>query len=327
MIDMRKNIGKWYFVFFMFCCLVGMLLITSDKTETNVDDPKEAEGNSVVLDNDSLFIQHREGDIIYIGGEGKLNSTDMYTLLGSAGISSNDISDLIIGDGITEVGYNTITNYKYLRTLRIGKDVISLNNGSIRNCPALEYVFLPSGLEHIGIDNMYGSNNYFIISDGSENTLPDIQELDYKYLLDNICSYTDLKHRLSEIPDYIFKSDTLYTTDPGERFNPIVLRPKYTQYGPYIGLEKGDYRILIYGENLSALSNANIYAINENNGIMIKNVVIKESTISYSFSLAEKANAVECCIKNTTENAVQIERLEIFSDHQDDIPNAIQYWW
>lgn len=139
--------------------------------------------------NESLYIERLDDGIVFIGGEGKLYGTDMQALVEGESMTFGDIMDIIIGDGITEIGYNVICGYEKLHTVRLGNGVRIAGNGSIRECPELLFVFVPSGIEKISRDFLYSCNDCIVVTDSEEKGLPKLRNTEKENIIWNVNSY------------------------------------------------------------------------------------------------------------------------------------------
>lgn len=139
--------------------------------------------------NESLYIQWLDESAVFIGGEGKLYGTDMQALIEGEGRTADEITDIIIGDGITEVGYDVICEYPILHTIRLGDGVRVAGNGSIRECPELWFVFVPAGIEKISRDFLYECNECIVVTDGQADSLPKMRNTRKANVIENVDSY------------------------------------------------------------------------------------------------------------------------------------------
>lgn len=146
--------------------------------------------------NDSLGIEVRDG-VVTITGEGKLYGSDMHALVERLGDES-DVTDLVIGDGITEIGYDAIVNYRGLRTLKLGKSVKTVDINSVHMCEALRYVYIPKGLARAGRDFLYGCNHCVVVTNGKAKDLPKLHNVKKDNLLTGIQSYEALAAALGD---------------------------------------------------------------------------------------------------------------------------------
>ena len=127
--------------------------------------------------NNTLSLELGKDGIIRIDGEGKLFNTDFKSLLEENGIGSKTVKHVLIGDGITEIGYDVLSNRRYLITLKLGRNVRRVSAGGIKNCISLQYIYLPSGLQDIAGDFLYNCGQCGVITDGAAADLPHMANL------------------------------------------------------------------------------------------------------------------------------------------------------
>ena len=156
--------------------------------------------------NESLSIEWLDEGVIRIGGEGKLYGTDMQAMIEGTGKTSAEVTDIIIGDGITEIGYDVICEYPILHTIRLGDNVRIAGNGSIRECPELWFVFVPSGIEKISRDFLYECNDCIVVTDGAASKLPRLRNTRKANVIGNVDSYAAMQEAWTngtELPEML----------------------------------------------------------------------------------------------------------------------------
>jgi len=139
--------------------------------------------------NESLYIRKLDDGVIYIGGEGKLYGTDMQALIEGESMTAGEITDIIIGNDITEVGYDAICGYAILHTVRLGDKVRVAGNGSIRECPEMWFVYIPSRIKRISRDFLYECNECTVVTDGPSDKLPKLRNTSKSNVIGNVDSY------------------------------------------------------------------------------------------------------------------------------------------
>ena len=181
---MRNDLARRLFTLVLIVCLLWLTVLcafgkTLMRLNAEIRHPRQ---------NESIFLEHRADGVIYIGGEGELHGDDMMALIEGEG-NKNDVTDLIIGDGITSLGFNAMCQFESLRTLWLGRDMKSVSNGAIRECTSLMYVFVPQGLSLAGKDFLYSCNNCTVVTDGNVKKLPKMKNVSRKNVLGNVDSY------------------------------------------------------------------------------------------------------------------------------------------
>jgi len=182
---MKNEWAKRIIIAVMLVCFALMLYLCEDgrtitQLEAEVEYPRQ---------NDTLQIEQLDIGIVRVDGEGKLYGTDMHAMLAGEGLSVNTITDIIIGDGITEMGYDVICDYPSLHTVRIGDNVKVMGNGSIRECDEMWFVYLPSGIERVSRDFLYDCNNCTVVTDGPAEDLPRLRNTKKANLIGNVDSF------------------------------------------------------------------------------------------------------------------------------------------
>ena len=188
MIEMNNDMGRRIFLAVAAICLMSIIYLCAEgrtiiRWTAEVSNPRQ---------NESLYLERREDDVIYIGGEGKLYGTDMQAMVEGESMTRDDVRHIIIGDGITEIGYDAINKYGGLQTLRLGENVSVTGNGSVRECGSLRFVFLPKGLSSTGKDFLGYCDGSRIITDGTAEQLPDMPNVSKDAILEGIDSYDAL---------------------------------------------------------------------------------------------------------------------------------------
>lgn len=143
--------------------------------------------------NESLYIELLGDGAVFIGGEGKLYGTDMRALIEGESMTIETVTDIIIGNSITEIGYDVICEYPILRTVRFGDGVTVLGNGCISDCPELQFVFIPAGVQRISRDFLYSCNRCIVVTDGPADGLPKLRNTRKANIIGNVDSYATMQ--------------------------------------------------------------------------------------------------------------------------------------
>lgn len=184
---MRGNTGKNVFIGALALCL-ALLCILCWNGIRRVD----STGASPALENETLTLRTGEDGLITIEGEGALSSRDMDTLMSVNQVKTRQVNDIILGDGITELGYNAINGYTYLHTLKLGAGMSVVENGAVKSCTALQFVFVPNTVKRLGRDFLYRSDNVVVATDGEAGALPKLKQVSSKRVLGNVTSFDAL---------------------------------------------------------------------------------------------------------------------------------------
>lgn len=142
--------------------------------------------------NPSLNLEIDRDGILRVEGEGKLFGSDMDMMLQAKGIRSKAVTNVIIGDDITEIGYDALFGKRHLLTLKIGKNVRRIAAGALQSCVQLQYIYLPSGLEKVGGDFLFNCNDCLVITDGAAGDLPAMENVSEERLVEHVDSYETL---------------------------------------------------------------------------------------------------------------------------------------
>ena len=155
--------------------------------------------------NAALTLSLEEDGVIRVEGEGKLHASDLKALIKTAGIRSQDVNDIIVGDGITQIGYLTFNRMKYLRTLKLGEGVTQMAPGALRYCSSLEWLYLPSGLKELGEVFLLGCDKCRVVTDAPREALPPLDNVEKsKRIIAEVDSLDALRaavRKRTELPD------------------------------------------------------------------------------------------------------------------------------
>lgn len=182
---MKYDGGRRAFLAALAACL-GLLVFLFARR--SVDAQMLSERHNLRV-NTGLTLSVAEGNVATILGEGKLYASDMAALLRDADMKKDDIRDIIVGDGITEIGFDVFSDCERLQSLKLGRAVARIATGGLKDCPALKYLFFPAGLEDVGLDFMGGCKAALIVTDGPASRLPKFQNVNKKKrVLENVDS-------------------------------------------------------------------------------------------------------------------------------------------
>ena len=85
----------------------------------------------------------------------------------------------------------------------------------------------------------------------------------------------------------------------------IVLKKGGVQYGPYMPLAQGRYRIEIRGENLSVLSFSCHYLVGKEK-VKLEQLKRSPEQVSYCINLAEKVENIEFIARNSSDKIAKL---------------------
>lgn len=148
--------------------------------------------------NMTLSLSRDKDGVIRVDGEGKLYAKDLKAMLKAAGIHSSEVKDVIVGDGISEIGYKTFFRMKYMQTLKLGASVARIAPGALNHCASLEWLYLPSGAEEIGAGFLYACDRCRVATDARPEALPRLENVDSERVLGGVNSLDALRSALDE---------------------------------------------------------------------------------------------------------------------------------
>ena len=139
--------------------------------------------------NESLALSVDGENVTTVCGEGKLYASDMAALLRNAGMKKGAVRDVIVGDGITEIGANVFNDFDQLQSLKLGEGVVRVAAGGVKQCPRLRYLYFPAGLKDVALDFLYKSPKCMVVTGVKAAELPDFANVKKKTrVLQNIDS-------------------------------------------------------------------------------------------------------------------------------------------
>ncbi len=130
--------------------------------------------------NQALTLSVDGDDVIAIGGEGRLCASDMRGLLRYANMEDDDVRDVIVGDGISEIDIDTFNGFDNLQSLKLGASVTRIAPGALKGCPKLKYLYYPARLEDVPLDFLYDCRNCVVITGGDAADLPSFPNVNKK---------------------------------------------------------------------------------------------------------------------------------------------------
>lgn len=69
---------------------------------------------------------------------------------------SQEVTKVVIGDGVTAIGQNSFENYPDLEAVEIGSGVTRIGNGAFGSCKSLTSITIPENVKHIGDGAFFG---------------------------------------------------------------------------------------------------------------------------------------------------------------------------
>lgn len=278
------------------------------------------------MENNSVYIERRDGDSLFVGGSGKLSGADLQHLMSTDGIKTTDVTDMDIGDGITEVGYSVANGYMYLEALRLGNGVGLIHNGAVKNCTSLQYVYLPRGLEEVGQDFMYNCNDAYVVTDGTLEELPEMPNVPKKRVLSEVHSFEDFVRKRSDVAVKNFPAAKLTGDDSEPDADPTILNPGCKKASPSFALPAGSYEIKIVGDALDKLTKDDVHITIKDKDYEKLTVETERDVLICRITLENRAKSTVFQVVNHSDDAVRISELRI-CDTGFVIPEAVKTWW
>jgi len=198
---MRGSVVKRLFLIGLIVCLALLVFLFARRSVV----VQMALENEFPRKNMTLSLHREDGGVIRVDGEGKLYADDMKALLKAAGISARRVEDIIVGDGITEIGYGVFMRQGNLKTLKLGRGIAQARPGALKNCASLEWLYLPSGLRDIGAGFLFDCEKCRVVTDAKPEDLPPLDNVgEADRVFAGVDSYETLRARVdgaAELPD------------------------------------------------------------------------------------------------------------------------------
>ena len=180
---MGRDGGRRAFLAVLLACL-GLLMLNYARRSVDLQMANE---HRYPRRNQNLSLVQADG-IVTIEGEGTLYGSDLKALLRNAGMSERNVTDIIVGAGIVEIGYDVFNDFDELTTLKLGDDVERVAAGGLKGCPKLRYLYFPAGLKDIGLDFLYECGRCRVVTRGQASELPPMANVQDARILDGVDS-------------------------------------------------------------------------------------------------------------------------------------------
>ena len=199
---MRGNGAKRVFLVALAACL-ALLFALFGRRSVDGEMAVEREYPRV---NTALSLRREKDGVIRVDGEGKLYANDLKAMLKAADIHSAEVRDVILGDGISQIGYKTFYHMKYLETLKLGSRVIRVAPGALNYCASLKWLYLPSGAKEIGAGFLYGCQQCRVVTDARSEDLPSLDNVATENIITEVDSLDGLRSATdgdADLPDVL----------------------------------------------------------------------------------------------------------------------------
>lgn len=319
---MRSDLGKRVMILLLggvFLALCYLSVKGPESAETGID--------RSWLDNTSLYIEFGEDGTLRICGEGKISRKDFDTMVGGRLILVESIENIVVEDGITELGYNVFHDLDSLTTLRIGDGVRVVHNGAVKRCAKLRYVYVPAGLTRVGRDFLYDCPRARVVSNGPAEALPEMKNAAEKnHALCNVDSYEALLNAL-QLPYAVFVPEQLnWEGETLDAEGAALLEQGEVQFGPYCPLNAGTYNVRVLGSGFAGEPAVYFDAYNLGKLYEVSDAFIADDILSYVVSFDEALPLVEFRLRNNAEGDIHIRGIELYA-LDDALPAALEQWW
>lgn len=316
---MRKGFGKALFVIVLLC-VFGALFMLCGNHETDAE-MKAQQHNG----NEKTYVKKRENDTVYIGGAGKVYRADIEQLYGDAGIDEKEISNLVVGDEPTEIGYGLYNGNKYVETVYLGENVSKVDHGAMMNCSSLKYIYVPSGLEKAGVDFLYNCPIALLVTDGGLEDLPEFVNVSPECIYTGISSHEALISALTPDDGVAFAAD-MSSDKPEEGEDPGILHPGASCSASDISLYAGSYTLTLTGQGLDKAAESDVRLCLGQTPTEMRSINIEENCVTCVFELEAYRNDIGFTLLNQSDTDLSVDRLTI---HVDEIklPAAVEAWW
>lgn len=324
----KKEPIKYIFITILVVCFVLTMAFTKNKKQ---DNEIQREEESKELDNEDSFnlvdLNDEETGMIFVNGEGELTKAIMDDLLDKAYIDTSEVYHVIVGDDVTEIGYNAFVGWKYLESIKLGKKVVQVHNGAINYDPELKYIFIPGTVVKFGKDFSYGCNeNLCIITEESIEFLDKlkINYEDFTYFTEVTSMEDFIDEFIRLTPPYAsYCGNELICTAPNafiENDKNMYLAKDYRSFGPYVNLEKGNYRIRIEGRNLDLVESKDIICADSEQSLSMTNYECSDSFCQWQVNAPKDMQSVEFSLFNGSDDNVVISDMYIYQimDYDDE---------
>ena len=172
---MKNDKGRWMMLLLLMTCFLTLTLLYARRSV----DAEMSQKIKYPTKNDMIQLKI-DGTTLRVYGEGKLYADDMVELLKRASEKIQNITDIIIEEGIAEIGYGPFNQFVSLKTIKLGRDIRRIAPGALKQCENLEYLFFPAGLSDIGKDFLYACPKCRVVTDGTIEDLPEMKNIKKK---------------------------------------------------------------------------------------------------------------------------------------------------
>lgn len=186
---MRSNGAKRVFLALLVACFALLFALLASRSV----DGEMAVEREYPRKNMALSLSLEEDGVICIDGEGKLYANDLKAMLKMAGIHTAEVRDVIVGDGIAEIGYKAFYHIKTLETLKLGSSVVRVAPGALNYCASLKWLYLPSAAREIGAGFLHACEQCRVVTDARSEDLPPLENVEPESIIAEVDSFEGLR--------------------------------------------------------------------------------------------------------------------------------------
>ena len=194
---MRDNRAKRVFLVLLAACFALLFALFARRSvDGEMAIEREYPRNNMVL----LLSREKDG-VLRIDGEGKLSVNDLKAMLKSADIHTGEVKDVIVGDGIEEIGYKVFYHMKSLETLKLGRSVARVAPGALNYCESLEWLYLPSAAKEIGAGFLHDCEKCRVVTEARSEDLPPLENVAPERIIAGVDSFEGLRFAMDDDAD------------------------------------------------------------------------------------------------------------------------------
>ena len=186
---MKVNRAKRVFLVLLAACFALLFALFARRSV----DGEMAVEREYPRNNMALLLSREKDGVIRIDGEGKLYANDLKAMLKMAGIHTAEVKDVIVGDGIAEIGYRAFYRMKYLETLKLGSGVVRIAPGALNYCASLKWLYLPSSAKEIGAGFLHACDQCHVVTDARPEDLPPLENAAPESIIADVDSFDGLR--------------------------------------------------------------------------------------------------------------------------------------
>ena len=197
---MKVNGARRIFLVLLAACFALMFALYGSRSV----DGEMAVEREYPRNNMTLLLSREKDGVIRIDGEGKLYANDLKAMLKSADIHTSEVRDVVVGDGIEEIGYKAFYHIKALETQKLGRGVVRVAPGALNYCESLKWLYLPSAAKEIGAGFLHACDQCRVVTDARSGDLPPLENAEPESVIAEVDSLDGLRSAMdtdAALPD------------------------------------------------------------------------------------------------------------------------------